>query len=201
MNKVELMFLHSQWLKNIVPHYAPLALRLNEWVENKDFVEFKRTGPCGVFINKDDTTIGYHHIPDNVDDPKFRYSTNANNKVIFLLENPIRKSTKAKDEEERKLLEGKSIWRGGILLPDGTRIGTSGFHPLVDEAMDIHIGLLVTTVKTDREEKTKWVKDRAIEFQNPYALCLSSMVSQHSLNLTPEKALEWGLKNIPKQEF
>jgi len=199
MNLVESMFGVGEWLKKAVPHYAPLALRLNEQVENKDFVTFKRTGPCGVIVARNNSLFSYQHIPENVDDPKFRYLRNALNKQIFLFENFDRQSTKPKDQEEKILLESQSIWRGGIRLADGLTISTSGFHPLIDEAMDIHLGLLMSPIFQPKMREL-WVKKQALNFQNPYALCLSAMAN-YVQTISPEDALDWGINNILKQEF
>lgn len=199
MNLVENMFEVGGWLKKAVPHYAPLALRLNEQVENEDFITFKRTGPCGVIVARNNSLFSYQHIPENIDDPKFRYLRNATNKEIFLFENPDRQSTKPKDQEEKILLEDQFIWRGGIRLPDGLTISTSGFHPLVDEAMDIHLGLVMSPI-FEPKMREEWVKEKAIQFQNPYALCLSAMAN-YIQTISPEDALDWGMTNIPKQEF
>lgn len=193
MNKFADLIADTVLLKKCLGHYSGITTNFNKEISKK-IPDSERTGQCASFLGATHTFVSAYHVPEGQSDKKLRYLRAAHNKLIFLLENEDRISTAPKNEEEKQKFEKDSLWRGGIRLFDGWLITTSGYHPIVDEAHSLVIGL--TAQGFDRNEtREKWMMDRALEFQNPWALALGSLLGQIP-TINYSEALRWGQKKI-----
>jgi hypothetical protein len=185
--------LHKQ-----LSHFAGSALSLNRHIQ-KRFPDSERTGQCASFISGEVASVSSFYVPSNETDKKLRYSKNAHNKLLFLIEHEDRISTAPQNTEEKEKFEKDSVWRGGVRLYDGPLITVSGFHPVVDEAFSLSLGLAIQGFERD-STREKWIKDQAIKFQNPYALALCVLTKyinpQTGYTYDFETSMEWGLKEI-----
>ncbi len=200
MNQVEKMFEHAGWLQKSMGHYAPHALALNKEspVTKSDFIDSNRTGQCSTLVYKNGITVGAHHVPEGLEDQKFRYFKSGSNKTFFLLEWTDRNSTAPLTLAEKMQFEADGIWRGGVRLSGNLLIVTSGFHPLIDEAVSLHEGLVMGNFN-DKKAQTKWIQEKAMLFQNPFAVTLSSMSGYADVSV--EEAVQWGDNNIVLPEW
>jgi len=91
------------------------------------------------------------------------------------------------------------VYRGGVRLYDGPLITVSGFHPVVDEAFSLMLGLVIQGYERDYTRE-KWIKDQALRFQNPYVLAFCVLTNyinpRTGYTYGYEKSMEWGLKEI-----
>jgi hypothetical protein len=193
MNKFVDLIANTMLLEKCLGHFSPITTNFNRGI-SKRFLDSERTGQCASFLGGTYGFVSAYYVPEGESDKKLHYLRNGHNKLIFLLEDEDRISTAPKDIEEKEKFEKNSVWRGGVRLFDGWLITTSGYHPVVDEAHSLNIGLVVQDFNRDYVRE-KWMKDRALEFQNPWALALASLTSQiTTVNFVD--ALEWGQKEI-----
>ncbi len=197
-NKFTNLLADSVILYKQLGHFAGVALSINRDIQ-KRFSDSERTGQCASFISGEVASVSAFYIPSDQTDKKLRYLKNAQNKLIFLFEHEDRINTAPQNREEKEKFEKDSVWRGGIRLYDGPIITTSGFHPVVDEAFSLNLGLVTQGFERDNTRE-KWIKDQSIKFQNPYALAFCVMANyinpQTGYTVGYEKSMEWGLKEI-----
>ncbi len=196
-NKFINLIADAVYLEKQLGHMSPFAVNFNKEIAKK-FPDSERTGQCASFLAGNIACVGAHHVPEGQSDKKLRYSKNGHNKLLFLLEYEDRSSTAPKNTEEKKKFEGDSVYRGGVRLSDGPIITTSGFHPVLDEALSLTIGLLCADIAYGIQTNSlreKWIKDHSFEFQNPYLLAFCSLVN-YVPTVNYDEALEWGLKEI-----
>ena len=197
MNKYETILESIKHFSNILERLHAVALKINETEDEtkSDFLNSKRTGQCGAVIQLGLIRVGAHYVPKGQTEEKIRYSIVANNKINFLLENFERKNTFPQNEEERIRFEAIKVFGGGIRIYDGdTLVGTSGFHPKIDEGCSIVVSNRIFGF-TDNEVKIKHLQDRARYFNNPYALpmaCGAGFIKSMSF----DQAVEWGKNEI-----
>lgn len=197
-NKFTTLLEDSRILEKQLGHFSGVALVINREIQQR-FTDSERTGQCAAVISLGLTSVSAFYVPDNETDMKLRYLRNAHNKEIFLLENEHRISTAPQSLVEKQDFEKNSIYRGGIRLEDGKIITISGYHPVVDEAYSLNLGLVTEGIPRDYSRE-KWIKDQAIKFQNPYALGFCVMANyinpQTGYTVGYRQSIEWGLKEI-----
>lgn len=197
MNKFIDLLAHTVFLEKQLGHLSPYAVNLNEEI-GKKLSDSTRTGQCASFLAGKISAVSAYHVPDGLTEKKLRYLKNAHNKLLFLLEHDNRINTTPKNDEEKDQFEKDSIYRGGIRLDDKLIITTSGFHPVIDESFSLTLGLMCIEIVYGSEthnKREKWIKDRSLEFQNPYVLALCSLVN-YVPRINYEKAMDWGLKEV-----
>ncbi len=199
-NKFTNLLEEAKILQKQLGHLSPFALILNKELAqtSTDFQSSQRTGQCASFIYNPSVAISAHHLPEGATDQKLRYVRNGQNKLIFLLENEERISTAPINLAEKEKLGSESIYRGGIKLPGYPIITTSGYHPVIDEAFSLNLGLVYQGFEIEEARET-WIKAYSYQFGNPYAFALSSLA--HYVSTDYQKALDWGLKEIGEDSF
>lgn len=198
MNKFVDLIAETMLLEKCLGHFSGITTNFNREISQR-FPDSERTGQCASFLGGTYGFVSAYHVPEGQSDKKLRYLRNGHNKLIFLLENEDRISTAPKNKEEKEKFEKDSVWRGGIRLFDCWLVTTSGYHPVVDEAHSLNIGLVAQGF--DRNEtREKWMMDRALEFQNPWALALGSLLGQVP-TINYAEALRWGQREIGEDFF